>query len=83
MGDDEIEVDEVTTGGRYARVTHVADSPPAVDDVEYDTGNTVLASEAGVTRKLDGDPLRFLDVGELNEGPDEPRAEPDRLRGGP
>jgi transitional endoplasmic reticulum ATPase len=139
VGDDEIEVDEVTTGGRYARVTHVADSPPTVffefldktvghasrdetipldvgtvvivyssslrsvpdeawnpdpqvavvrlkldditildtrggwtqvptvDDVEYDTGNTVLASDAGVTRKLDDDPLRYVDVGELNE----------------
>lgn len=49
----------VDTGGRWMSV-------PTVDTVEYGRGNTVQVTTAGVIRKLDDDPLRFVELPELD-----------------
>lgn len=49
----------VDTGGRWMSV-------PTVDTVDYGRGNTVHVTKAGVVRKLDEEPLRFVEVPDLD-----------------
>ncbi|AYY13127.1 ATP-binding protein [Actinobacteria bacterium YIM 96077] len=59
-----LKLDDITivdTGGRWIEV-------PTVDTVEYGRGNTVhVTKEDGVLRKLDDEPLRFIEFPDLTD----------------
>ena len=40
---------------------------PTIDQIDYARGNTVLITDDGVVRKLDDDPLRLIELPDLNE----------------